>query len=217
MTDIRVTVTTMKTGAIAKDRFVNTWCFTGTDSAATMATTAHTLLKDFYKVIATPATNAVGSYLSNALSRAFGDMILKSYNLADPMPRVPILTEGNNLPSSISSTLGLPSEVAVCLSFQAARQSGVSQARRRGRVFIGPLGPGVQAGAATVFPTVDTAFSLALRSAALRMVTAGTAGTSWAVWSPTSGVARVVANGWVDDAFDTQRRRGIAASTRSTF
>ena len=217
MTDIRCIATMKKSGAVPKDRFVNTWCFTGTDSAATMAANASTLLLTFYKTVASPATVAVSGFIAPCVSRAVGDFTLQFYNLADPTPRVPILTTADNIANNVGGTAALPSEVAACLSFQATRVSGISQARRRGRVYIGPLGNQCAAGGLTAFATVDPGFSLALRSAALRMKASGTAGTSWAVWSPTSGVARVVNDGWVDDAFDTQRRRGIAAGNRNTW
>jgi hypothetical protein len=38
-----------------------------------------------------------------------------------------------------------------------------------------------------------------------------------AVWSPSNGDAVPVTDGWVDNAWDTQRRRGIDRTARSTW
>lgn len=217
MTDIRVLWTTKKVGAIPKDRFVNTWHFTGTDSAATMAAQAKVLLHAFYAQVPSGAAVAVGAYMAPYLSRAFGDTTFQAYDLADPEPRVPILTAGEQIAPASGATSSLPNEVAICLSYQAARISGLPQARRRGRVYIGPLGNGAAAGGTTVAATLDPTFNLVLRSAALAMRVAGTAGTSWGVRSRVGSVTRVVTDGWVDDAFDTQRRRGLGPSVRNTW
>jgi hypothetical protein len=36
----------------------------------------------------------------------------------------------------------------------------------------------------------------------------------WSVWSKADGQARAVSNWWVDDEWDTQRRRGLRPTTR---
>jgi hypothetical protein len=39
----------------------------------------------------------------------------------------------------------------------------------------------------------------------------------WVVYSPTDDAYHEVANGWVDNAWDTQRRRGYKPTSRTTF
>jgi hypothetical protein len=39
----------------------------------------------------------------------------------------------------------------------------------------------------------------------------------WVVWSEADQDAGSVFDGWIDNAFDTQRRRGVQASSRTTW
>jgi hypothetical protein len=39
----------------------------------------------------------------------------------------------------------------------------------------------------------------------------------WAIYSPTANLHKTITDIWVDDAWDTQRRRGLAPTTRDTF
>jgi hypothetical protein len=41
--------------------------------------------------------------------------------------------------------------------------------------------------------------------------------TNWAVYSRRDNAGYLVSNGWVDDAFDIQRRRGVSALVRSLW
>lgn len=125
----------------------------------------------------------------------------------------------------------LPSEVAVCVSYhgnlaglaeeQPAGPVGPQgdihpRARRRGRLFIGPLN--ASASEITNYGStveVSSHTVAVLRAAALRL--RDDTNTEWCVWSRTTGALHQVAGGWVDNAFDTQRRRGTKATSRSTF
>lgn len=139
---------------------------------------------------------------------------VKMYDMADPTPRAPIVDTTFNLTSGPSGA-PLPSEVAICLSFQGVRLSGQSQARRRGRIYIGPLDTstvdadgrpgGVAIGAVADMGDLILADSVASGDYA------------WAVYSVTDDSLVQVLNGWVDNAFDIQRRRGLAPTSRTTF
>lgn len=135
------------------------------------------------------------------------------YQLSDPTPRRPVRTYTWTLPGTGIGTM--PTEVAICLSFQAEAVSGLPQSRRRNRVYLGPIssdqftGSG-RIGASTVSDIVGSAILL------LDASNAATEWT-WAIYSPTDGTGADVNNGWVDDAWDTQRRRGLAALTRNTW
>lgn len=39
----------------------------------------------------------------------------------------------------------------------------------------------------------------------------------WRIWSPTNNNSVLIDNGWVDNAWDTQRRRGVEATARTIF
>lgn len=199
--------------ALPEDVTVNTLYFNGAAST-TVGTSITNAIIDFFTGANTTAT--IASRLSSDLS---GTINVKCYNIDDPKPRVPFYEASGTMTVGSSA---LPSEVAVCLSFQATKVSGLDQARRRGRIFIGPLAN--LSGATGVFATGSTvprpiaAFRTDLLVAAKRLQdTSDTNNHPWVVYSRMNDTTAVVANGWVDDAFDTQRRRGIRPSTRSTL
>jgi hypothetical protein len=156
--------------------------------------------------------NGVLSYLSPLLAQ--NGHGIKVYDLEDPEPRAPVIEYSWNLTGNPGGT-PMPPEVAICLSYQAAKISGVPQARRRGRVFIGPLNTsamGTDGRPATAFINALVGAADALKDPA------GAPDWDWSTWSsfdPT--VSTVIDNGWVDNEFDTQRRRGRKYTTRTTF
>lgn len=152
---------------------------------------------------------------------AIGPHEVKVYNLDDPLPRAPVL----ELPWSFATAPTgdpLPSEMAVCLSFQAEKESGVSQARRRGRVFLGPLDATTNTSGR---PLVNMLTAIAAAAQVLLDESNAPGSWVWAIYSPTiaaggglaSQAVSFVDNGWVDNAFDVQRRRGIDSNFRTTF
>lgn len=140
----------------------------------------------------------------------------KFYNLADPLPRRPIATYSTGL-GTLQTVQGLPAEVSCVLSFQGQPVSGVPQAQRRNRIYLPPVGVGTLTG--TSGRTWSTTFTTAVKNGAAALLTASDAASDW-TWmvrsSKTSATTPVV-SGWVDDAFDIQRRRGYKATSRVTF
>jgi len=139
--------------------------------------------------------------------------IIKLYLAGGPQPNYPFYEDTFSLAAAPSGT-GLPTEVAVCLSFQGLRIPGTPQARRRGRVYLGALKATVNSNqrpaSANITDILDAAEGLYDDLAVIP-----SAGT-WAVWSPTDGSAVPLIEAWVDDSFDTQRSRGQARTTRTT-
>lgn len=133
--------------------------------------------------------------------------------------------------SETSWTLGasagsnaLPDEVAIVASFHADL-SGVPEfdgstrprARRRGRVYIGPLNQTPMAVDSTthdVFVSGPTMTNINAQFA--QFATALNTGTNsfWGVWSKKDAAVRRVLGGWVDNSFDSQRRRMAKATAR---
>lgn len=142
------------------------------------------------------------------------DSVIKWYNLSAPAPRYPIL----ELPLTGSYTIQnttMPSEVAVCCSFQAEKVNGLSQASRRNRVYIGPLSTAVNSLSGTIDSVVRQDFADAFENLASNSNNATE--WTWVIYSPTTGEHHDVHDGWVDNAFDTQRRRGVEATERTTW
>lgn len=201
--DYYTQVTLEHDSALPEDRTVNTFSVSivDADPAAELASW-HSALNDFYQL--------VDQFLSASFS---GAGTIKSYRRADPTPRVPAL----DTPITITpGTTSLAAEVALVMSFQAVRVAGEPQARRRGRIFLGPLFATAN-DSATARPSSTLVSSVA--NAGDGLITASKASTlwEWQVWSQVDGDGNEVDNGWVDNAFDTQRRRGLRATTRTTF
>jgi hypothetical protein len=202
----RVQLKIPSTTAVSADAVVNTWHFDLTDPAVA-GPKINGALDTFY--------TAWQGYRGNTANWAGATM--KMYDLEDAMPRVPVY-EAPVVISASSTTGSLPQEVALCLSFQATAGSGLNQKRRRNRVYLGPLAPSAcDTGGrpTTSFQTdVDTAIGIFLTNSN------SDADWSWAIfstfWTPPAAPP-LVNNGWTDNAFDTQRRRGVAATSRNTF
>jgi hypothetical protein len=197
--------------AIPADSVTNTWHFNGFPAGgATDFDNARDMLKDFYHTVPTGGGSALDTFFTDRLSTP---AIVKAYALEDPIPRAPAYE--STFPVGASATGGTPHEVALVLSFQSARASGINQARRRNRVYLGPFGtPSLNSDgrpSGTLLTQVQRCAST-LRAAATASVV-----WDWVTWSETEGADHVVVGGWVDNAWDTQRRRGVNATARTTF
>lgn len=205
------------------DSVMNTWHFKTDDTGtpAEEATDCLAYLDQFY--------DGISPFLSSFLA---GNWTAKVFDLSDPEPRVPVWEQAGSL-GTLSGGNDLPCEIACCLSFQAERISGLPQARRRGRVYIGPLS--LSAGALVPDESagdmiVNSGFraSLASQAAQLAGVKIGGASGSAFAWCTFSQrtvdlggtlaeASNNVTDGWIDVAVDIQRRRGHAPGTRTLW
>jgi hypothetical protein len=180
----------------------NTWWCEADDLTALQD--FHDELVTFYQAIDGGMSNLVGT--TNALE-------LTSYLRTDPMPRPPVLTTNATLTPGGGAPL--PTEVSLCLSFQGSRMAGVPQSRRRGRVYIPFFG---ESGNDTDGrPTSGIVGTLAAAGDALLTASGAAATWSWVVYSEVEPGYTVVLNGWVDNEWDTQRRRGRPFTSRTVF
>lgn len=219
---MRAQVTIPLDSAVPEDYIVNTWYFDGDDALGVQPVESYwdavmTLLSGFYQSIdALVFPSSVGT-----------DATVKIYDMRDPEERVPELID--TIPIAASTDGPLPNEVALCMSFRAEYESGINPQRRRGRLFLGPI-----ANTAVTVVGGQARPSTAVRdaiAAAAGVVAAGELlnigdpeRVRWAVYSPTTDLTGTiddafsdVIGGWVDDAWDTQRRRGPVPTTRTTF
>lgn len=184
------------------DKATNVWHFIADDLTA--LDLALTQVTTFYAAIDVQLSGAV----ANTGHR------IRCYDLADPEPRAPVRDQG--IGGFVAGTGASAPELAICISYQTTRQSGQSQARRRGRLYMGPL-KGAAVNTSTGFP--ETAMLTAFGSAIQNLLDASQAAATWAwaVYSRTNNVAIEVTDAWIDNAFDIQRRRGVAATSRTTY
>lgn len=138
----RIQVTMPAADGLVKDACVNTWHFLHEDYTplTTPTDTANDMvdqLANFYESIKAiyPLTVA-------------NPFVAKVYDLADPEPRVPVLTR--NIALSVAPAgEPLPDQVAICLSMIHDVASGENPKRARGRVYLGPIYAGQAASSAS--------------------------------------------------------------------
>nr|CRY97362.1 hypothetical protein [uncultured prokaryote] len=198
-----VQVTIKTADAIPENFITNNFAVTGdvdspTDSADLMAA-----FQTFYGTVKTacfPVTVAQNAHE------------FKLYIAGGPRPNYPLYENVFNLTGPGSGDT-LPSEVALCLSFAGVRIPGLPQARRRGRVYLGPLKAtnNVLGRPSSSVITAILAAAQTLKDDIDDIPSAG----SWAVWSPTSGTAVSLTDAWMDNAWDTQRSRGLIRTLKT--
>lgn len=201
-----------------KDRSVNTWHFTSDEAGPDDNTDFVGIVDHLWNTFYTP----IDEYLSSNID---GTIDFKGYKLLDPPERVPFDATRGTLTPGVTH---YPNEIAVVLSYRAAYVSGVRKARRRGRIYIGPLASVVgedQDGDVRLADTPRVAFFTAADALSGATLIAGGSTIEWCVFSPTTyeeeappGVENdlvalgdsffPVTGGKIDDAFDIQRRRG---------
>jgi hypothetical protein len=210
-------VTLTRTNNIPADAVMNTWHFFS-DSVDRVddAILAQAALETFY--------NDVEAVFSQLMT---GDIDYKFYDLVDPTPRTPFhLGAGTFTPQGGTA---LPGECAICMSYNGTAISGIPAGRRRGRIFLGCLDADVitmETGEARI----DSGITSIVATAGETLTNAGDESNfRWAVFSPTLagalpwsagdllGATLQVETGHVDNAFDTIRSRGAAATDRTTW
>lgn len=129
---------------------------------------------------------------------------VRVYDLADAKPR-PIKAQ-KTIGGGAASTLG-PREVALCLSYYADR----NLPRTRGRIYLGPF-----RGTTTGSEKPTDALLQGAMDHGSRLGNIGGANVLWSVHSTVSGETNHIKHIWCDDAWDTMRSRGLAATKRST-
>lgn len=196
------------TTLLPRDLTTNTlWWETGGVDSETEADEVVARIRAAYAVI--------GPRLASLVSRATDIARIEGWDWGQPSPRVPIWSVNLPLPNRASNHVDLPSEVAVVCSFRTAYVPGVNRARSWGRVFLGPVC--IPTGNAAT--NVDTALQTLVRQFGETLMTPIDVGADvmWVQRSETSGQIGPVLTGWVDNAWDTQRRRGLSATSRQVF
>lgn len=195
------------------DVAVNDWCFFSPDDPADIDADRIAItgfLDDFYFAI----LDYLATYIDAGSSR------YRTYEAASFSGAMPFAEEIAFGGGSVGSGINFPAEVAVCLSFSGSTSLApavTTAANRRGRVYTGPFKTNVSDDNSAAPAKVDGTFQATLASAgdALRTAVFGLGAWQWVVVSrATGGAITPVERVWVDNALDTQRRRGVEADTR---
>lgn len=204
----RVLAVWERASGLPEDRIVNSWVWrndTAFSPPETFADRVRDILDDFYNDAA--PTFSIKSFMSPELQ----SLTYRVYDLGQPPPREPLIRP--SIDWTQPSGTAMAAEVALCMSFYADR----NLPRRRGRLFLGPLNQSAGVTTAGVLrPNVNFRNTIANRAKDMINRTGGGQGT-WTVLSGADADVKVITNGWIDDAFDTQRRRGWSATERTLF
>jgi len=149
-----------------------------------------------------------GAYVAQAgiFSGAISSMTIKAYE-EGLNPAGPGFSKDYPFVGAGSASVA---EVALCLSYAAVDDPEGSSPRRRGRIFLGPL-----SGAQLSNERPPAAFQDSALAFGQALASAGTAGnTTWLMYSQRDLTYAKIESIWVDDAWDIQRRRGLAPTAR---
>lgn len=180
----------------------------------------------FYNDTPTGGVEGLHHFMSQSLDRGANRAMVTLTEvvlpLGVPQPS-PYFTQNFTLAGGTGG-IPLPSEIAVVTSFHSVydvpeHNIGTRpRARRRGRVFVGPLNSLSISAASGTKSVPDGTLIDTLRRATLDLR------HSLDIIKPLGVYSRVGATfysplvaGWVDNAFDTQRRRGEAPTVRTNF
>lgn len=187
---------------------VNVWSFEAPDDTTPVLLQIQSFLSVFY--------SGLTDWYSPCLSMDVAN--IKMYRRSDLEPRAPIFDNSGSFGITNQTNEPLPEEVAAVMSFRGVRISGQPQARHRGRLFLGPLGSqvcelGSNGRSVISRDFIDTVVSSYLDAAE----ELSSAGLQQTIWSKTNGEAYPAVEWWMDDSFDTQRRRGPASSFKQPW
>lgn len=222
--DVHASVTFNHVSGLPEDSVVNTFTFhtLGDDLAGVEGDAIQDLLNDFY-TLGHGTSASIGSRLGAQLSRT-ANPVMRLYDITGHLTGTPAgspvrVSPLANLPGASDPNL-LPTEVAACLSFRSDYLSDPEfapgtrpRARDRGRIYIGPLGQNNCVAGLGGRPVPSGTLTAVILDAAQALRDQPDA--QWRVWSRARGTTDAVVEIWLDDAWDTQRRRGEAAQART--
>lgn len=235
MAIIRAQAVLKHVSGLARHNAVNTFHFTGVNNGVTLLDIANRV-SDFYVTDLPDTGGGIEPALKYMLSPAYRTLDVHLYEVPGTLtdgretpsgpPILTVLGSTDNLYSG--NTTPLPAEVACCISYQGTPGAGVVQARRRGRIYIGPLNNGTSTKVSDV-ARPSASFRSTLQKCMLRLIQQVDDNAEFVVYSrPYAGRAAIpradrpdlpalparpattvnVDQIWIDDEFDTQRRRG---------
>lgn len=231
------TVTLPHASGIVADSVVNTFpiqAFPGWDPAVDLIEVTAPISQFYNRLAGVQVSAKIGAEMSRA---ALGCLI-KLYDISPVLGGgamgSPVATDAFTLGASDGTGPAFPTEVACVLTTRGSGWEGAAieapdgadpgalpdrpRSRRSGRIFVGPVHSGAHLvdanGSSRPSPTFMT---ILLESAEATVDALAAGGHEWAVWSRVDADLRNVTAFQVDNAWDTQRRRGNKATSRTTL
>ncbi|HWI05623.1 MAG TPA: hypothetical protein VNT52_17585 [Acidimicrobiales bacterium] len=224
---------------MAADAVTNQFAVAGPsalDAGAASAIAA--AVRDFYITVPTGQTQRVRDMLSPVLDNGTDRCTVDVYDISNHLDGSPHGSPIFTLPFTLAAPNGgtaLPSEVAIVASLHAVDRSlqrvsvpdgppgptGDTRPRQRftGRIYVGPLNTqATDAASGTV--RVSSIASALIRQGILTLARNIRSNSpvlaNLGIWSRADATVRAISHVKVDNAFDTQRRRGERASSAIT-
>lgn len=171
--------------------------------------------------------HSIAEYLGNRLSRSSNAASYTQYDITSALDGSPhggpVRTTHFTLGNATSGTYELPEELSLVVSYHSdygilseTVGSTRPKQRHRGRVYIGPLNNSAHPSSTGNESRPDSTFVTTLYNAFNTQLLAG-ASPNWVGWSRQNAAVYTVVGGFIDDAWDIQRRRGVAAAGRTAF
>nr|CRY97686.1 hypothetical protein [uncultured prokaryote] len=213
---IRIQVVLKPTSNIAKDYVTNTFHFRITSDEPSPIDPDGTVNGQIGKCM-----DALEGFYNDMSYVIFGGLAtnghqMKAYRLSEATPRFPRVERTFNF-AFTPNPLTLPAECAIVASFESFEAPGFSQRSRRNRVYLGTLAASVSDGAGRIADTARVSVNTAMQNLHADEDEVGVTGWIWVTYSPKLNTYAPVTAGHVDNAFDTQRRRGVSSTFRSTW
>lgn len=224
----RAVLTLPARSGITQDNIEMTLCFKS-DTVSPTTTDFDNLrndIKSFFHTTPTGGSGNVGSYMSYAINASA--CRIDVYNIPPLLASMgsPDYTSSWTFTlGGTSSTSHVPQEVACCVTFEAdmtdvpvAEGDTRPQQSHRGRIYLGPIQDNaVTINVTTGVPRPSATMIDDILKAAKQFLGTAAAGHGWhqAIHSRKLWDAFPVIEVSVDDAFDTQRRRGQAPTART--
>ena len=178
------------------DDVINTFAFNVSDVSGGVAS-VRALLTAFYTTPPQGMSNSIRDFMAKTL---------RAMTIVTRAADAPAGTQPDEFPVTTwvppETTSLLPPDVAVCCSYRALPTFGRSG---RGRIYLGPLNQGaIDNASGLVTPNFQT-----IINARAKVLAEGVEGTNaiWGIASRTKNAWMRINTGYVDDHFDTQRRR----------
>lgn len=139
-------------------------------------------------------------------SPAANELTVKLYDAEAPAPNYPLVEK--TVRAGVAAASLVNRDVAMCLSYFATN----NRPRTRGRIYV----PCSLAGITPSSSRPSAANQTRVSDLATVLAAMGGSEYIWAVWSRVDRVARNVTDWWVDNSWDSQRRRGLRGTSRTT-
>lgn len=198
---------------LAQDRYINTFHIDAVGHTGEELTALVAAFNKFYNETSSLA-HSITHYIANHAGNTPGTV--KIYNQSDTSDREPIKVGILSLSSGLTEAVALPAEVACCISYKGHPVTGQPITTTHGRVYIGPLNTNaVEAvGDFPARPNQDMRTEFISHFARLIVDVAAAGDFELKQYSAKHAALHAITEIWSDDAWDTQRRRGLKPTAR---